>query len=965
MLQQQQQLNMPRLRLRLLPLPLLLPLLLLLLIGGTKAQGNFEDADKASDYTDQQFDLRHTIPGEPGVDYPILSEVPKTSFVCKGRHEGYYADVESRCQAFRICAHTARSAQGFGFLCPNGTIFSQQNFVCDWYRNVDCDQSERYYDMNRDNSVGSTQQMMERVRQMMEYPTQTVTKALQEQDQHITHHTLSKDLSSASGVLTQSTDVSAEDHILRGEDIKSEALPAPAATEEATPADGDDIYVNSLGELSSDPGIQFDHTNAHIIAEYPREYHYMKQKNFAERVNTGLELPSDTSAASNEQMAPDYIKQIRNTNDEATQLDLVSNINNLLEDVVTDLDPSISGYQLMTPHKVKQPFRFLSRGFSMQAKTDDDKDGSSSYLYNKPKQTPGTVRFTPNEIPIDAHKEHKHNFNNNDKTTSTTTTTEIPTTDEIEGLLIAPDLPPEFEEDTTSSTIDTTTEEAPVAPSYISELPLIESIGQAAALTASITLGENLQQLQNEPQSAAEADKTDVDVQAEKLLLAGVKQTSHDEESALRINQQTQQKPESTTSSTTATPITTPAMLTSTETVTEISSTQERIRSYRRFAQKRVVGPGGALRRQNFKSSHAHRTTNANGYSRNSQQPQRSTKPTTSNSYHYPKPAVTAAPALASLSIPQRPQQQQQQPQRPQQQQLPSIELSNIPGIVIARAEGQRIAPNSASSIISSLINKPQTKSTQANSYVALDDFLNNKFGQATTEKENVASPVTLQQQRQEQSVQQHPHQIVQQHQEQQAQPVPQKQQHQILQQQQHSQHQQHHQQQQQHQQHHQQQQQQHHQPNKQQQQQLSYITQPQQELQRPSIQSIQQPYLTANIFVPYQQQQQHLPLFPPLAGASLAATTHVTAGRGQQVDHLNVPLPALPNGLIPAPTLQVAQKRSDVNSNQLKLTSSKKDQGQEVAFYAGRTSYEVPQSSVGRLPNDITHLRRIRQQRY
>lgn len=75
---------MPRLRLRLC-LALLLPLLQSALLH---AQGNFEDADKANDYTDQQFDLRHTIPGEPGVDYPILSEVPKTSFVCQGRHEG-------------------------------------------------------------------------------------------------------------------------------------------------------------------------------------------------------------------------------------------------------------------------------------------------------------------------------------------------------------------------------------------------------------------------------------------------------------------------------------------------------------------------------------------------------------------------------------------------------------------------------------------------------------------------------------------------------------------------------------------------------------------------------------------------------------------------------------------------------------------------------------------------------------
>lgn len=307
--------------------------------------------------------------------------------------------MESRCQAFRICAHTARSAQGFGFLCPNGTVFSQQKFVCDWYRNVDCDVSERFYDMNRDHSVGNTQQMMERVRQMMEYPTMTITKALQQQQhqqqipQH-THQSLSKDLSSLSGVLTQPAAVNSGKQVLRGEDIKSEPLPAPQPA--AQDENADDIYVNSLGELSSDPGIQFDHTNAHIIAEYPREYHYQKQKTFAERVNAGLEEQEESLDDSQEHMAPEYIKQIRNTKDEATQLDLVSNINNLLEEVSTDLDPSVSGYQSMSPQKVKQPFRFLSRGFAMQSGNGDKDAGksSSAYVYNKPKQTPGTVRFT-------------------------------------------------------------------------------------------------------------------------------------------------------------------------------------------------------------------------------------------------------------------------------------------------------------------------------------------------------------------------------------------------------------------------------------------------------------------------------------------------------------------------------------------------------------------------------------------
>eukprot|EP00099_Drosophila_melanogaster_P025846 NP_725747.1 uncharacterized protein Dmel_CG5756, isoform B [Drosophila melanogaster] len=733
-------------------------LALALLVGVAQAQSgsreHFEDADKSSEYTDQQFDLRHTIPGEPGLDYPILSSPPRTSFVCKGRHEGYYADVESRCQAFRICAHTARSPQGFGFLCPNGTLFSQKNFVCDWYRNVNCDDSEKYYEMNEEKTVGSTHEMMERVRHMMEYPMKTISKALQQtqsQSQN-PHHSLSKDLSGASGVLSQPAAIKLNDPetqvVGRGEDVKSEPLSA-VQLGSINPGDSEDegIYVNSLGELSSDPGIQFDHTNAHIVAEYPREYHYQKQKNFAERVNAGLDILTDSESNSGEAMAPDYIKHIRNTKDEAVQLDLVSNINNLLDEVSTDVDPSISGYQSMAPPKVKQPFRFLSRGFSMQRENGKG-SSSSGYGYIKPKQTPSTVRFT--------------NF-------------------------------------------------------------------KSAQSQGSNQAQQNQRQQQQQHQVA--------------------KQQHH-----------------------------------------SVSSS-------------------------------------------------------------YVKPA--AAPAISSLTVPQRPQQTSQS--------------SVPPGIVIARAEGQRIAPNSASSIISSLATQAPVTSNQGNSYVSLNDFLNNKFGQSPAASSNVHSAATLQQEQQP-HYQQQATLSLQQQQQQQRQPVLQ-QQHQLVQQQRQpvqqqlsfisQQYQQ------------PQQQsiyQQYKQPQQQQQQQHF-----QQQQQRTTIHTNQQPYLTPNIFVPYHQQQQQLPQFPPLAPPVSISTGNIAQGpviAGRHVDHLNVQLPTLPNGLIPG--LQLAQKRSDVSSSQLQLTDTKgknnfsgSGKSRERAFYAGRTSYDVPQSSVGRLPNDITQQLRRRLRRF
>merc|ERR1712106_695472 len=87
--------------------------------------------------------LSSSVPGVPGEDYPIYSEVPDTAFSCDGQIDGgYYADEEAQCQVFHIC--TADGAGGlakYGFLCPNGTIFNQNYFICDWWFNVDCSES--------------------------------------------------------------------------------------------------------------------------------------------------------------------------------------------------------------------------------------------------------------------------------------------------------------------------------------------------------------------------------------------------------------------------------------------------------------------------------------------------------------------------------------------------------------------------------------------------------------------------------------------------------------------------------------------------------------------------------------------------------------------------------------------------------------------------------------------------------
>merc|ERR1712106_1055536 len=113
-------------------------------------QGAASDDSGALTSDDPLAGLTNNIPGVPGEDYPIYSEVPETAFACDGQVDGgYYADSEAECQVFHIC--TADGAGGlakYSFLCPNGTLFNQNYFVCDWWFNFDCSTAEDLYSLN-------------------------------------------------------------------------------------------------------------------------------------------------------------------------------------------------------------------------------------------------------------------------------------------------------------------------------------------------------------------------------------------------------------------------------------------------------------------------------------------------------------------------------------------------------------------------------------------------------------------------------------------------------------------------------------------------------------------------------------------------------------------------------------------------------------------------------------------------
>merc|ERR1712029_128955 len=107
--------------------------------------------------------------GTPGVDYPILSTVPDTGFSCNDySYSGYFADTspQSRCQVFHMChsdgLHDA-------FLCPNGTIFNQQTFVCELWFNVDCAASSARFDLNL--AIGKVPEVRQAVKPKSFYET--------------------------------------------------------------------------------------------------------------------------------------------------------------------------------------------------------------------------------------------------------------------------------------------------------------------------------------------------------------------------------------------------------------------------------------------------------------------------------------------------------------------------------------------------------------------------------------------------------------------------------------------------------------------------------------------------------------------------------------------------------------------------------------------------------------------------
>jgi len=114
--------------------------------------------------TQQNLDA---VPGTPYKDYPMYDGIDlvrikhKDCNERKGKLLAYYTLPELECQGFQICGLDGEGGliNNGEFLCPNGTIFNQEYFICDWWFNFDCDEAPDFIARQSGNPESSASKM--------------------------------------------------------------------------------------------------------------------------------------------------------------------------------------------------------------------------------------------------------------------------------------------------------------------------------------------------------------------------------------------------------------------------------------------------------------------------------------------------------------------------------------------------------------------------------------------------------------------------------------------------------------------------------------------------------------------------------------------------------------------------------------------------------------------------------------
>lgn len=53
-------------------------------------------------FEDSDYEIYQGVVGRPGIDFPVLTGIPQTTFNCRDVGNGYFADLETECQVMSI-----------------------------------------------------------------------------------------------------------------------------------------------------------------------------------------------------------------------------------------------------------------------------------------------------------------------------------------------------------------------------------------------------------------------------------------------------------------------------------------------------------------------------------------------------------------------------------------------------------------------------------------------------------------------------------------------------------------------------------------------------------------------------------------------------------------------------------------------------------------------------------------------
>lgn len=108
----------------------------------------------ASNASDDSFE-RAKLYMEACAKQELFASVPPLNFTCDNKIAGgYYADIDTGCHIFHLCAPSnLQTLTDHPFCCHPELVFDQRFLVCDRPENVDCPVSHRYYSDQFDGPV--------------------------------------------------------------------------------------------------------------------------------------------------------------------------------------------------------------------------------------------------------------------------------------------------------------------------------------------------------------------------------------------------------------------------------------------------------------------------------------------------------------------------------------------------------------------------------------------------------------------------------------------------------------------------------------------------------------------------------------------------------------------------------------------------------------------------------------------